>query len=971
MIALLLFTFLCGCSGSKNPGNPVVPSESGMDASSSLSGNIAYPSNRTLLGLWDFHVDPTSQTITGSQVRTADMHLNLVRLLEQACTDCLTFSNADFSVPGQLSIDMTMKHPFQDELIFTVFDLRGIFITDRLNKTWINFSWGDDLPFLVNSDGYTYFFNEAGYPFSPDEPAMFNYYPGKYSYGEKRDAYLNAYVSYGKDNPRRMFLPGTEETRTLTIKLPGIPFDFGYVIDASWDIPVVNPVVDPVADFPLSANCFEAYQLNVTVGDGLTGDPYSKAPVTLEIFDHQGLDTIVYHDNYGGLPFEGYDIQADLVDPEDGTFLWSSAYYDNPFEFSTVTEDGGFLFTNVIDRGPKPSISSGTYPLSIRVVDTEEDPNLGFCDAEQVVPVAIPDASTDALPVAEAVAYPLPQSVGKPVGFYDNGSYDPDGGAIVKWEWDWNFDGIYDDEGVEVHHFFDNPGTYYVNLRVTDDEGSSRALFKPLEVTIKEGSGWARTWGSMSSDAAWDVAVDSQGNEYVAGYYWGTTDFDPGPGIQNRDGYGDDVAGYVSKFDKDGNFIWVRTMGGLYNTLVKNLILDDNGNIFVTGDFWPTISFEGDPSGEVTWISGGINTFICSYSTNGDFQWAKFLQGPEVEQAGNSPSDMNLDSEGNIFVGGSFLGEVDFDPGSGIESHTAYSYIDAYLLKLTSSGQFIWVNTWGSEPYDAHQFSNNVVGLACDSSNSVYCAGIFQGVVDFDPGPETDVHEVVGWSPNPPNYEWDIYISKFNSAGEHQWAGTWGGESRDLGYGIALDNNDNITVIGYFEGTVDFDPGPGVLELTETSDYSDPFISRFNTDGEFIWVKSWNAETWWHDGGLAITSAPDNSIYVTGNFDNHADFDPGPEIVETTNYGNWDYYLSKFNPDGEFLWVRSWGGPGKEYGGYGVAVDPFGYASVIGVFCETADFDPGPGYDWHTAPSDVTPGYDDSFLTHFPPDGNW
>jgi hypothetical protein len=895
------------------------------------------------------------------------MHLNLVRLLEEACADCLTFSNADFSVPGQLSIDMTIKHPFQDELIFTVCDLRGIFITDYPDLSSIMFAWGDDSPVCINPDGYTFLYNQTYFAYNPDEPAVFNYYPTKYSYGEKQSAQINAFLAYGKSNPRRMFLPGTEETRTLTITLPGVPFDFGFAVDACWELPDVNPVVDPVTDFPISANCNEAYQINISIGEGLTTFKGSKAIIEVEVFDHQGFDTISH---YPGNEYPFYILA--LLYRSDGWSNWSSlpwapSSFNQHFEFSAATGEDSFLFTNVIEQ--RTFLEEGIYPLQIGVLDTVNDPNLGTAFAYHVIPVFIP-AVADTLPIAEGMAYPVPQTVGKPVQFYDNDSYDPDGGAITKFEWDWNMDGTFDDEGNPANHIFDTPGLHYVDLRVTDDEGSTRTLFEPLEVMIKEGEGWARTWGGSWSEAAWRVDVDDSGNIYIAGYYAGNVDFDPNPFLEAyRSGYPAPQGGfdtYISKFDSDGQFKWVRTMGGDYDQLPHTLKIDSLGNILVAGSFWLDLTFEGDPSAEEFYAYGYPDIFLCSYSTNGDFLWAKTWGGPDRI----GPSKLCLDEVGNILMGGAFSGTVDFDPGPGTEIHTAHKLSDAFIEKLSPTGDFIWVRTWGTEPYNEYEYKNWVSEVAIDSGGSIYCIGSFEAVVDFDPGPGTDYHEAVGWSPDSPYFKKDIYLNKFTGDGEYQWVKTWGGVDLDRGYGITIDNFDNINTLGYFEGTADFDPGPGVYELTETSMYSDPFLSRFNTDGDFQWVKSWNAGLWSIYSGLAIEVDNENNIYITGTFYPSADFDPGPGIEERISNGGWDYYLSKFNTDGEFLWVGTWGGPNSEGYGYDVAIDSLGYASVVGGFYELADFDPGPGEDWHYG-SVLDNPQRDAFLTRFPPDGNW
>jgi hypothetical protein len=100
------------------------------------------------------------------------------------------------------------------------------------------------------------------------------------------------------------------------------------------------------------------------------------------------------------------------------------------------------------------------------------------------------------------------------------------------------------------------------------------------------------------------------------------------------------------------------------------------------------------------------------------------------------------------------------------------------------------------------------------------------------------------------------------------------------------------------------------------------------------------------------------------------DFDPGPGEDNHTSNGSpsWDAFLSKFDPNGNFVWARTWGGSDNWDGdeGYGVAADGSGNAFVTGYFNETVDFDPGPGVDNHTSN-----GGWDVFLSKFPPDGNW
>ncbi|MCK4719065.1 PKD domain-containing protein, partial [bacterium] len=79
-------------------------------------------------------------------------------------------------------------------------------------------------------------------------------------------------------------------------------------------------------------------------------------------------------------------------------------------------------------------------------------------------------------PVAIAKTDPNPRAINFPVNFSGSDSYDPDGGNLQLFEWDWNNDGTYDDTGENVSHTWNETGTYYVQLRVTDDESETDLL---------------------------------------------------------------------------------------------------------------------------------------------------------------------------------------------------------------------------------------------------------------------------------------------------------------------------------------------------------------------------------------------------------------------------------------------------------------------------------------------------------------
>ncbi|MFH1514519.1 MAG: SBBP repeat-containing protein [bacterium] len=507
-----------------------------------------------------------------------------------------------------------------------------------------------------------------------------------------------------------------------------------------------------------------------------------------------------------------------------------------------------------------------------------------------------------------------------------------------------------------VLELFNNTGAYMGEydgfLVASSSDSGSLALYDNVIITISTNdSGWARTWGgaSIGEEKGEDVVTDASGNIYVTGIFYETVDFEPGPGEAYHTSNGNADA-YLSKFDTDGNFVWVRTWGGPEFDLGKSIDIDDSGNIYVTGFYLATVDFDPGPGIEEYTSNGEEDIYLSRFDSNGNFVWTNTWGG----LGRDSGQDVTIDGSGNVFITGAFRDAVDFDPGPGEDWHYVHDYQDVFLSKFGSDGYFHWARTWGTDKVSAS--SDYAYGVATDSSGNIYVTGSFNETVDFDPGPGIDEHTTNGSA--------DIFLSRFDSNGNFVWARTWGGLSYELGLSVATDGSGNIYVTGYYEETVDFDPGSGE-EWHTSNGARDIYLSKFNSSGNFIWVRTWGGtET---DMGNDVVTDNLGNIYVTGRFRDVVDFDPGPGEDEHISNGSLDNFLSRFNSNGGFIWARTWGGIQYDKS-FGVATDDTGNIFVTGVFIGTIDFDPGPGEDWHTSNSDFDR---DSFLIKFLPNGYW
>lgn len=189
----------------------------------------------------------------------------------------------------------------------------------------------------------------------------------------------------------------------------------------------------------------------------------------------------------------------------------------------------------------------------------------------------------------------------------------------------------------------------------------------------------------------------------------------------------------------------------------------------------------------------------------------------------------------------------------------------------------------------------------------------------------------------------------------HVWSAmmgaTVGGPTtgRAESYSIAIDASGNSYVTGKFSGTVDFDPGPTVNNLTSVGSGSandhDIFISKLDPQGNFVWTKSIGATGVGSGGdeGKAITVDASGNIIISGTFQGTVDFDPGTGVNNLVSNGGKDIFILKMDASGNFIWVKSIGGTTNVDELSALSLDATGNIYITGSFQSSVDFDPGFG----------------------------
>src|SRR5690242_17082915 len=173
---------------------------------------------------------------------------------------------------------------------------------------------------------------------------------------------------------------------------------------------------------------------------------------------------------------------------------------------------------------------------------------------------------------------------------------------------------------------------------------------------------------------------------------------------------------------------------------------------------------------------------------------------------------------------------------------------------------------------------------------------------------------------------------------EFKWVTSFGSNELIYSVGIITDDNGNLYTMGVFSGTHDFDPSPGVYELTSKG-LNDLFIEKTDPGGNFIWARSIGGAG--EEFGYTLLKDINGNIYISGEFQFTVDFDPGTGISNHTAEKARDMFICKLDPTGNFMWAVTIPGLGEQAANF-LSTDANGNVYMGGNFTGVIDFDPGP-----------------------------
>jgi len=293
---------------------------------------------------------------------------------------------------------------------------------------------------------------------------------------------------------------------------------------------------------------------------------------------------------------------------------------------------------------------------------------------------------------------------------------------------------------------------------------------------------WSKRFGGIGIESAVSIGIDMNSNIYLGGGVVGLSDLIPTPIIDTIGVIGSsDII--VVKLNSQGEFQWVNNIGGPSHDFLMDMHVDNAGNIYCTGTFNDSASFDHGAGGNMIYSNGNLDIFICKYNTNGSLVWANSIGGVYNDEV----AGMAFTEDEGLIITGLFLDTIDFDPGAGIFELTGAGQYNRgnYFCKLDTSGSFVWARQIGGKS------SYRIHAIDSDNNGDFYITGFFHDSLDLDPGNGVFVFDTLGNT--------DILIAKYNDNGDFSWAQNFGAPGYNVeGNQLDIDPHGNVYLANFY-----------------------------------------------------------------------------------------------------------------------------------------------------------------------------
>jgi len=389
---------------------------------------------------------------------------------------------------------------------------------------------------------------------------------------------------------------------------------------------------------------------------------------------------------------------------------------------------------------------------------------------------------------------------------------------------------------------------------------------------------WAKSGSGSENEATRGLSCDANGNTYLAGYFWSDTlaiGSNTLINVSSSVGFSDL---FIVKYDPSGNVLWAKSAGGSNGDLAMSVSADKtSGDAYIAGNFNNSMAF-----GSTTLTSNGTSDFfIAKYSSSGNELWAKSAGNAGTEQGMNVSSDHN----GNVVVTGNFYSpSVTF---STTVLNNAGTGADVFIAKYSSLGNLIWAKSVGSGG------NETVSSIGCDINGNSFIAGNFTSAsVAFGSSTLTNTDFSAS----------DIFVARYNSSGNVDWALSAGGIPHDYASGLSVEGN-AVFVCGYFSSPA---LALGSTTLTNTGNnfdfYAAKLVSSIGMDEELKEDAFFSVYPNPSRGSIRISTGEKNARVEIKNIIGETLYSDqnGLQEIDLTQFAKGIYFVKAYCRDGVF-----------------------------------------------------------------------
>lgn len=372
-------------------------------------------------------------------------------------------------------------------------------------------------------------------------------------------------------------------------------------------------------------------------------------------------------------------------------------------------------------------------------------------------------------------------------------------------------------------------------------------------------------FGDASIQVIRGLAVDHEGNVFVAGDFRGTIRF----GSNTHTNVGAtryDM--FLVKFDRTGHVLWSKSFGGLadattdHDQWVRGLAVDGAGNVILAGETSGIVNFGGGP------LENDIA--IAKFTGDGEHVWSAVYG----TQYSSYPTSIAVDpGTYDVVMTGDFWGTLRFGSLIAMTAAGTQAYHDMFVVRFRAAD---------GVPQSSARYGDGSEQLASSiavSRSHAYVAAVFHGTFDFG-------------APNPtPLTSSTWYSLAISRLGVGTFSHSW---SRKFGTDVwaplvAADAEGDLIVSGWFSGSLD------IVTPALTSTSGAAFLAELDVGGTTRWARKFENVTI-----AALTVGADGSIYIAGAVAGETDLGAGPVDYDGTR----NAFFARFTGDGEHVFSR-------------------------------------------------------------------